>query len=99
MAVALATSDRQQFRVAGRGFIAGTAPNGLATINDAPASVEIDLFDRATRQWLRRTWSRQDGTYRFNGLATSLHLNLTGRDPSRTWQDVIVGDIQPWPYP
>lgn len=98
MAVALATSDRLQLRVAGRGFIAGTPP-GLVTVQSVPSRRELDLFVRGTRQWVRRTWSRPNGTYQFSGLDVALRYDVVGRDPARQWQDVIKGEITPWSYP
>lgn len=81
-----------------RGFIAGRPPAGLVTLNDAPGRAEVDLFVRETRQWIRSTRSEFDGRYEFEGLTLGVEYDVIGRDYTRTWQDVIVGAVQPWPY-
>lgn len=78
-----------------RGQIAGEAP-GIVTLDNVPGAAVIDLIRRSDNAWLRRTVSADDGTYRFTGLTFGVQYNLIGRDLTDTWDDVIVGRIEPF---
>lgn len=56
------------------------------------------MFNRTTREWLRSTWSTPSGRYHFAALRTGVEYDVISRDPTRTWQDVIVGAVKPQPY-
>jgi hypothetical protein len=81
----------------GYGYIAGTAPNGLVTVNDAPAVRVVDLFVRETRQWIQSTLSAVDGRYQFDALLLSTKYDVIGRD-GVVYNDVISANITPAAY-
>ena len=75
--------------------IAGEAP-GIVTLDNMPGRAIVDLLRRSDHAWLRREYSRDDGTYRFRGVAAGIEHDLIGIDLSGTWDDVIVGRILPF---
>lgn len=75
--------------------IAGEAP-GIVTLDNVPGRAIVDLLRRGDRAWLRREYSRDDGTYRFRGVAAGVEHDLIGIDLSGTWDDVIVGRVLPF---
>ncbi len=83
----------------GYGYIAGEAPDGIVTLDNVPGRAEIDLLRRSDHAWLRRLISRDDGTYRFNGIPLGIDYDIIGRDMTDTWGDVIVSRVQPYAPP
>lgn len=87
------------------GYIAGEPADGLSdddgrvTIDNVPGRAEIDLLRRSDHAWLRRQISRDDGTYRFNGIPLGVEYDVIGRDLTNTWGDVIVSRVQPYAPP
>ena len=85
-------------RGGGDGYISGTAP-GIVTVDGAPAGRQILLFERGTAQCAGETWSNPiDGTYMFDRLNPELEFDLIARDYTRTYSDVVIPAILPWPY-
>lgn len=82
----------------GYGYIAGEAP-GIVTLNNIPGVAVIDLLRRSNNEWLRREFSFDDGTYRFDRVALDDLYNIVARDPSDAWDDVIVGRVSPYGPP
>lgn len=80
----------------GLGRIAGELPTGLVTFDNVPGRAEIDLVRRSDRAWLRREYSKGDGTYGFVGLTLGTEYDLIGRDLTGMWDDVIVGRVVPF---
>lgn len=85
-------------RGASIGYIAGTSPDGLLTVNSAPASRTIDLFERLTRLWVRQTRSRANGVYQFDGLPIATVYDVIGRDDAEVYNDAIVSRVTPHAY-
>lgn len=53
-----------QSKCSGRGYFAGTlGGTGIVTVNGKPARRKIYVIDMATMQFVRSTWSNDDGTY------------------------------------
>lgn len=77
------------------GHIAGEAP-GIVTLDNVPGRAVVDLIRRSDNSWVRRSISADDGTYRFTGLPYDVQYNLIGRDLTDTWDDVIVGRVEPF---
>lgn len=82
----------------GLGYIAGTAPNGLVTVNGVPSGREIELRHRISRQVVAVSLSHPDGTYRFDRVSINETFDVIGRDWSGTYNDVIVSRVKPEPY-
>jgi hypothetical protein len=82
---------------AGYGYIAGTAPNGLVTVDDAPSVRVVDLFERETRLWIRSTVSTVQGRYQFDALPVATKYDVIGRD-AVVYNDVISANITPAAY-
>ena len=99
MSVALVRRSAVAIRAPGLGYIAGEAPEGLATFDNVPGRAVIDLLRRSDHAWLRRTISADNGTYRFDGLTLDVPFNVLGRDPSETFGDVIVSRVLPYAAP
>ena len=77
------------------GHIAGEGV-GIATLDNVPGRVMIDLLRRSDNVWLRRQYSADNGTYRFTALVLGVEHDVIGRDPSGVWDDVIVGRVLPF---
>lgn len=69
---------------------------GIATLDNVPGRVMIDLLRRSDNAWLRRQFSADDGTYRFTALAVGIEYDVIGRDVTNTWDDVIAGRVSPF---
>lgn len=82
----------------GLGFIAGTAPFGLVTVNGAPGAREVEVRHRKTRMPVATMFSDSDGTYRFDGLNQSEEFDVIARDWAGTYNDAIVARVLPYPY-
>lgn len=84
----------------GVGYLAGTSPAGIATIDGAPAICEIRVLYRAkTGEMLDGalvavTQSLADGTWYVGGLDVSLRYDVVARSPG--FADVIVSDVAPY---
>lgn len=83
---------------AGYGYIAGETP-GIVTLNDVPGVAVIDLLRRYDNAWLRREYSSDDGSYRFDRMPLNETYDLVARDLTDTWDDVIIGRVQPYAPP
>jgi hypothetical protein len=83
----------------GMGYIAGEPPDGLVTKENVPSRANVDLLVRSTHQWIRRTISKDDGTYRFGGLSLDVEYDVIGQDISGAFGDVIVSRVRPYAPP
>jgi hypothetical protein len=81
----------------GRGYIAGTSPDGLVTSNGAPAAREVEVRHRRSRRVVATTVSATDGTYRIDGLSPAHEFDVVGRDHTGVYNDVIVSRVLPEP--
>lgn len=81
----------------GTGFISGQIP-GIVTVDGASAVREIELRSRSNRKLIATTWSKPDGTYRFNDLSLNDEFDLIARDHQRVYSDVIVPAVFAWPH-
>lgn len=71
---------------------------GKATILKVPARLVVDLFERATRVWVRSTLATHAGVYQFDGLSLGTQYDLVGRDVAATRSDEILSARQARPY-
>lgn len=99
MAVLVFRPVVRSLAVAGHGYIAGEAPDGIVTLDNVPGRAEVDLLRRSDHVWLQRQISRDDGTYRFEGLPLGVEFDVIGRDMTNTWGDVIVSRVLPYAPP
>lgn len=83
----------------GVGYIAGEFP-GTVTVDGQPAIREIEcrMRDGNGRRVVATTWSNSDGTYKFDELNLGMEFDIIARDHTRTYRDVIVPAVKPWPY-
>jgi hypothetical protein len=82
----------------GPGYIAGEAPDGLVTVNTAPAQRYVYAVDRASRVVIGATWSAANGTYRIDNLNPAALVDVVARDYTGTYNDAIVSRVSPAPY-
>lgn len=82
----------------GAGYVAGELPDGIVTVNGAPAPRRVDLIHRATCQLIASRFSTADGTYRFDGLDPAEEFDIIGRDWTSTYNDTITSRVRPEPY-
>ena len=82
-------------RYGGAGYIAGEAPDGLLTVNTAPARREIEVRHRLTRTLIATTFSKSDGTYRVSDLDPNGEFDVFACDYMGTYSDVIVSRVRP----
>lgn len=81
------------------GWIGGTAPNGLVTLNGTPGRAELIVMPRSSLAVFATTRSNElDGTYQLDGLTMGVEYTVVARDPTRTWKDMIEGAVLPTAY-
>lgn len=97
MARVFASLSYSRSRFGGAGYIAGEAPDGLLTVNTAPARREIEVRHRITRVVVATTFSNSDGTYRISDLDPNEEFDVIARDYAGTYNDVIVSRVKPKP--
>lgn len=85
--------DRGQF--SGNGYIAGTLPIGLVTINGAPGGRAVEVRNRITRGVVAVIFSKADGTYLIDNIDPYQLYDVIGRDWSATYNDVIISRVSP----
>jgi len=97
MARVLGFVSYSRARFGGAGYIAGEAPDGLLTVNTAPARRELEVRHRLTRTLIATTFSKADGTYRVGDLDPNEEFDVIARDYTSTYNDVIVSRVKPKP--
>lgn len=76
-------------------YIAGSAPDGLASIDGVPGRVEIYLIDRNTMRAVRKAWSdRVTGEYKIDAISERVWMVL-GVDPTGEHNAVVMDHITP----
>ena len=84
-----------------RVFIAGTAPDGLATVDGAPARITVRLYrsvgggNTPAFEFAGQVRSAADGTYRLNGLRADAKYMVIGHDPTGEHNAVVMDHITP----
>lgn len=82
----------------GLGYIAGEPPDGIVTVEGAPAVRSLECRHRQSRRVMQLTMSNPDGTYRFDNLDPLEEYDIIGRDFNREFSDVIIPAVKPVPY-
>ena len=83
----------------GVGYLSGSAPDGLVTVEGVPSSAEIRLLWRPASGTfsdgvlVAKTVAAVDGTWTFTGLNTSMRFDVVARKAG--FNDVIVSNVQP----
>ncbi|MBN8887603.1 MAG: hypothetical protein J0I77_17900 [Rudaea sp.] len=74
-----------------RGFLLAPGLVGgellAVTVNGAPAQRTVDLFEYASRAWVRSTMSTIDGIAAFDGLIVGREYMAIARDDQRIYND------------
>lgn len=92
-----APTQRKPFH--GEGYLAGTYPSGVTTVDGVPQPVEVRVIWRGETDHrsdgvvVKKTMSAPDGTWRIDGLDDSLRYDVIGRKGG--FNDVIVSDVAP----
>lgn len=81
-------------RTHGSGFIAGRG-GGILTVGGQPAERRIILFERATFQVVRDTWSRPDGTYLLDRLNPDHEYLVLAVDHKKQYEPVAYDFVRP----
>lgn len=84
--------------IPGTGYLAGEFPDGITTVEGVPVDATVRVLLRSTDPALdglvmAETRSRHDGTWRVDGLNTSLRFDVIGRKAGHN--DVIMADVTP----
>lgn len=82
----------------GGGYLAGSFPDGITTIEGAPTSATVRVILRSQNPWLDGmvvavTESAPDGTWLVEGLDPDLRYDVVGRKDG--FNDVIVANVSP----
>ena len=83
----------------GSGYLAGSYPDGITTIDGVPSPATIRVLLRTEKGHpsdgciVAEVQSKQDGTWRVDGLNPELRFDVVGR--SDGFNDVIVANVQP----
>lgn len=78
----------------GRGYIAGAA-EGIVTVGGQPASRRIYLFARSNMECIADTWSKDDGSYRFDRLKEDEEYLMVATDYKKQYEPVSYDFIKP----
>ncbi|ATD64117.1 hypothetical protein ACFPVS_08950 [Neisseria weixii] len=79
----------------GKGCIAGEA-DGIVTVDGQPASRRIYLFALPAMECIADTWSKPDGSYRFDRLNTDKEYMMVARDYKKQYEPVSYDYIKPY---
>ena len=83
----------------GPGYLAGTFPGGITTVDAVPTSATVRILYRPAAGapgdgvLVAETQSAPDGTWRVDGLNPSLRYDVVGRKAGL--KDVIMSNVQP----
>lgn len=83
----------------GLGYIAGTYPGGITTLNGVPVAATVRVIYRGDSQRftdgyvVAEVQSAPDGTYRVDNLNPALRYDVIGRLDGQN--DVIAANVQP----
>lgn len=95
-----ATLERTYYP-AGNGYLGGSFPSGITTLDGAPVAATVRVLLRAPGfafdgVLIAQTTSAVDGTWRVDGLNPALRYDVVGRKDG--YNDVIVSGVSPEPY-
>lgn len=85
--------------VSGNGYLGGSFPSGITTVDGTPvpATIRIHLRPEEGAQGdgilIAQTTSAHDGTWRVDGLNPALRYDVVGRKAGL--KDVIMSNVQP----
>lgn len=79
----------------GKGYIAGQA-DGIVTVDGQPASRRVYLFVLPTMECIADTWSKPDGSYRFDRLDSDKEYMMVARDYKKQYEPVSYDFIKPY---
>lgn len=88
-----------------RGYLAGeqdpdaAAGVGLVTLNSVPGIAHVVVRHRQSGVAVASTISTSGGTWRVSDLPSLDEYDIIARDPSATWEDVIIGGQFPYVAP
>ena len=83
----------------GSGFLAGSFPSGLVTVEGVPAEAEVRVLWRSQPGvfgdgvLVATTQSAPDGTWAVTGLSTTMRFDVVARHAG--FNDVIMSDVTP----
>lgn len=92
----LSTSE---VRVRGAGYLAGSFPNGITTVEGVPVSAQVRVLlrmpsgDLGDGQVVAFTTSAADGTWNVSGLDPNLRYDVIARKAGQN--DVIASNVAP----
>lgn len=87
--------SRPDIKYGGHGYIAGEA-EGIVTVGGQPAARRIYLFARPQMVCVADTWSRDDGTYRFDRLDENTEFLMVGTDYKKQYEPVSYDFVRPF---
>ncbi|WP_165006248.1 hypothetical protein [Neisseria yangbaofengii] len=79
----------------GKGYIAGEA-EGIVTVGGQPASRRVYLFVLPSMECIADTWSKPDGSYRFDRLDSEKEYMMVARDYKKQYEPVSYDFIKPY---
>lgn len=85
----------RHFKYGGRGYIAGE-DEGIVTVGGKPSSRRIYLFARSNMECISDTWSKNDGSYRFDHLSESEEYLMVAVDHKKQYEPVCYDFIKPF---
>ena len=83
------------WRYGGHGYIAGEG-TGIVTVGGQPASRRIYLFARPNMYCIADTWSKEDGSYRFDRLKEDEEYLMVATDYKKQYEPVSYDFIKPY---
>lgn len=83
------------YKYGGLGYIAGEA-EGIVTVGGQPADRRIYLFSRLRMECIADTWSKADGSYRFDRLKEDEEYLMVATDHKKQYEPVSYDFIKPY---
>lgn len=83
----------------GEGYLAGTFPGGITTVDGAPVAATVRVLYRpgaglpGDGTVVKQVQSKADGTWRVDGLNPALKFDVVGRKAG--FNDVIMANVSP----
>lgn len=98
MRPAVFASHRRPLRQVGVGYLAGTYPNGVTSVEGVPAPVTVTVRARAPESYfdgfkVAEVLSAADGSWRVDGLSPAMRFDVVCRHAG--YNDLILSDITP----
>lgn len=82
----------------GQGYLAGTLPSAIVTVNGIPSPRPLECRHRKSRLTITVVMSNPDGSFRINGMDPLQEYEILARDTGLIYNDVVISRVKGKPY-